>query len=87
MFGTACDFALITSNVSKRQPSSYIFNQRGTTVMFLVKNYLVEKGVRQCIVTLQQPVLLSPNFGTKSSHFFMQQHAELTVLPATMTYV
>jgi hypothetical protein len=32
-----------------------------------------EKGsVRRCIVMMQQPVLLSPKFGVKSSHIFMQ---------------
>jgi hypothetical protein len=31
-----------------------------------------EKGnVRQCVIVMQQPVLLSPKFGEKSSHIFM----------------
>jgi hypothetical protein len=32
-----------------------------------------EKGsVRGCVVAMQQPVLLSPKFGKKSSHIFTQ---------------
>jgi hypothetical protein len=32
-----------------------------------------EKGcVRRCVVVMQQPVLLSPNFGAKSSQIFTQ---------------
>jgi hypothetical protein len=32
-----------------------------------------EKGsVRRCVVMMQQPVLLLPKFGAKSSHIFMQ---------------
>jgi hypothetical protein len=32
-----------------------------------------DKGsVKRCVVTMQQPVLSSPNFAAKSSHIFMQ---------------
>jgi hypothetical protein len=34
---------------------------------------LSEKGsVRRCVVVMQQPVLLTPKFGAKSSHIFTQ---------------
>jgi hypothetical protein len=37
------------------------------------QNFPGEKGnVRQCIVLMQQTVLLLPNFGAKSSYIFMQ---------------
>jgi hypothetical protein len=37
------------------------------------KKFPGKKGsVRRCIVVMQQPVLLSPKFGAKSSHIFMQ---------------
>jgi hypothetical protein len=29
-------------------------------------------SVRRCVVVMQQPVLLSPKFGAKSSHIFTQ---------------
>jgi hypothetical protein len=32
-----------------------------------------EKGtVRRCVIVMQQPVLLSPKFGAKPSHIFVQ---------------
>jgi hypothetical protein len=35
------------------------------------QEFLGEKGsVRRCVVVMQQPVLLSPKFGVKSSHIF-----------------
>jgi hypothetical protein len=38
---------------------------------FSVKNSLVKKkSVRQCVVVMQQLVLLSPKFGAKFSHIF-----------------
>jgi hypothetical protein len=37
------------------------------------KKFLGGKGsVRWCVVVMQQPVLLSPKFGAKHSHIFMQ---------------
>jgi hypothetical protein len=43
--------------------SHFVFGQK----------FLPEKGsVSWCIVVMQQPVLLSPKFGAKSSHIFMQ---------------
>jgi hypothetical protein len=31
-----------------------------------------KESVKRCVVMVQQPVSLSPKFGTKSSHIFMQ---------------
>jgi hypothetical protein len=37
------------------------------------KKFPGEKGsVRPCVVVMQQPVLMSPKLGAKSSHIFMQ---------------
>jgi hypothetical protein len=54
----------------------------GTTVMlFLDKTFLGKKGsVRRCVVVTQQPVLLSPKFGAKSSHIFTQSPSNVTVV-------
>jgi hypothetical protein len=40
-------------------------------MLLLVKKFPVEKGgVRRCVVMMQQPVLLSPEFGAKCfAHF------------------
>jgi hypothetical protein len=41
-------------------------------MLFLANKFRSEKGrVRQCVVVMLQPVLLSPKFGAKSSHIFM----------------
>jgi hypothetical protein len=41
----------------------------------------VKKGsVRRCVVVMQLPVLLSPKFGAKSSHIFMQSPLNFTVI-------
>jgi hypothetical protein len=45
-----------------------------------------KRNVRQCVVVMQQPVLLLPKFGAKSSHMFTQsnyerqQYAKLSVI-------
>jgi hypothetical protein len=77
---TAWDSASITSIVSKWRHFSYHLQSWklgevgwvGTTViMFWVKKFPCENGsVRRCVVVMQQPVLLSPKFGAKSSHIF-----------------
>jgi hypothetical protein len=41
-------------------------------ILFFVKEFPGEKGsVRQFVIMMQQPVLLSPKFGAKFSHIFM----------------
>jgi hypothetical protein len=57
-----------------------------TCVIFGQKFSAEKRSVWWCVVVMQQPVLLSPNFGAKFSHFFAQlaQYAELTVWPARM---
>jgi hypothetical protein len=43
----------------------------GTIVMvFFVKKPWYKEDVRQCVVVMQQPVLLSPKFGEKSLYIF-----------------
>jgi hypothetical protein len=45
------------------------------------KKFPGEKGsVRQCGVVMQQPILLSPKFGEKSSHILMQLLQNLTTV-------
>jgi hypothetical protein len=44
------------------------------------KNSLVRKEVRRVFVVTQQPVLLSPTFGAKSSHMFTQSPYNFTVV-------
>jgi hypothetical protein len=49
--------------------------------MFLVKKFHGEKGsVSQCVVLMQQTVLVSPEFGTKPSHVFMPLPENVTVV-------
>jgi hypothetical protein len=36
--------------------------------------------VRRCVVVIQQPVLLSPKFGAKSSNIFTQSQQNVTVV-------
>jgi hypothetical protein len=50
-------------------------------MLFLVKKKVPgEKGsVKRCVVVMQQPVLLSPKFGAKSSHIFMQSPYNVAV--------
>jgi hypothetical protein len=44
-----------------------------TVMLFLVKKIPEEKGsVRKCVLIMQQPVLLLPKFGAKSSQIFTQ---------------
>jgi hypothetical protein len=51
------------------------------TVLFLVKKFSAERGsVRRCIAMIQQPVLLSPKFGAKSSHSLTQSSLDVTVI-------
>jgi hypothetical protein len=74
--------------VSKWRPFSFIFNLGNTEVMggqvrciewlgddnhvvFAQKSPCWKENMRWCIV-MQQPDLLSPKFGAKSSHIFMQ---------------
>jgi hypothetical protein len=75
--------------MSKWRPFSFIFN--GETEKIGVggeqqsccfgKKFHCEKGsVRQCIVVMQKPVLLSSKFGVKSSHIFMQLPYNITVV-------
>jgi hypothetical protein len=58
--------------------------------MFLVKKFPGEKGsVKLSVAIMQQPVLLSPKFGAKSSLVFTvtvmrHKYAELAVCPAWM---
>jgi hypothetical protein len=87
VFSTACDSYSTIFIVSKWLPFSFIFNRGnrgkskeprqasriGKERQSCCQNFLGEKGsVRWCVVVKQQPVLLSPKFGAKSSHIFMQ---------------
>jgi hypothetical protein len=36
--------------------------------------------VRRCVVVMQQPVLLSPKFGAKSSHIFTHSWQKVAVI-------
>jgi hypothetical protein len=81
VFNTTCDSASIISNVSKWRPFNFIFNRGNRKVVQVGDDSHVvfrqkfpgEKGsVRRCIVVMQQPVVLSPKFGVKSSHIFTQ---------------
>jgi hypothetical protein len=48
-------------------------------MLFFGQKFPGEKGsVRWCVVMMQQPVLLSPNFGAKSLHIFMQSPYNVT---------
>jgi hypothetical protein len=77
VFSTDYDPAPITSIVSKWRPFNFNFN-RGNRKVWWVEDdsYIVfckkfpgEKGsVRRCVVVMQQQVLMTPNFGAKSSH-------------------
>jgi hypothetical protein len=41
--------------------------------LFVVKKFPDDKvSVRRCVVVMQQPLLLSPKFGAKSSQIFAQ---------------
>jgi hypothetical protein len=45
------------------------------------QKFSAEKGsVRRHVVVMQQSVLLSPKFGDKSSHIFMQSPQNVTVV-------
>jgi hypothetical protein len=45
------------------------------------QQFPAENGsVRRCTVVTQQPVLLSPKFGAKPSHIFMQSPQNVTVV-------
>jgi hypothetical protein len=48
--------------------------------VFLGRKFLVEKDVRQCVVLMKHPFLLSPKFGAKSSHIFMQSQQNVTAV-------
>jgi hypothetical protein len=52
----------------------------GADDMFLVKKFLAEKGSVIRYVVMQQPVLLSPKFGKKSSLILMQSWQNVTVV-------
>jgi hypothetical protein len=39
--------------------------------------------VRRCVVVMQQPVVLSPKFGKKSSHIYTQSLQNITVVGGT----
>jgi hypothetical protein len=78
VFSTAYISALITE--SKWGPFGFILIREtekssmggGDNHVAFDKKFHAEKGsVGQCIVMMQQPVLLSPKFGTKSSLIFM----------------
>jgi hypothetical protein len=67
---------------------SFIFNQRnrenwvgwGGDSRVLRQTFPGLTGsVRRCVVLKQQPVLLSPKFGEKSSHIFTQSSLNITV--------
>jgi hypothetical protein len=66
-------FCLNRLNCVKMAASqSYLQSEKQRKVVFGQK-FPGEKGsVRQCVVMMQQPVLLSPKFEAKSSHIFMQ---------------
>jgi hypothetical protein len=81
VFSTACDSASIITVVSKWRPFSFIFNRGNRKVRRLGDNSHVVFGktfpggkgsVRRCVVVMQQPIVLSPKFGAKSSHIFTQ---------------
>jgi hypothetical protein len=80
VFSTACNSALIISNVSKWRPFNFIFNRGNrkvgqvgddSHVVFGQKFPGVKGSVRWCVVVMKQPVL-SPKFGMKSSQMFKQ---------------
>jgi hypothetical protein len=80
VFSTTCHSASITSVLSKWRPFIVIFNgepENSKVDEFDSdvpgKKFPGGKGiVRRCVVVMQQPVLLSPKFGAKSSHIFTQ---------------
>jgi hypothetical protein len=50
-------------------------------MLFLVKKFPGEKGhVRRWVVVMQQPVLLKPKFGAKSSRIFSQSPQNVTAI-------
>jgi hypothetical protein len=49
-------------------------------VVFSKKFSVVEGSVRLPVVVMQQPVLLSPKFGTKSSHIFIHSSKIVTAV-------
>jgi hypothetical protein len=51
----------------------------GTTAMLLlVKYFLMKKGsVRECVFMMQQPVLLSPKFGTNFYAITVKYHSSM----------
>jgi hypothetical protein len=89
VFSTACDSASITSIVSKWGPFNFMFN-RGNRKMWWMEDdshvasgssFPGEKGsVILCVVVKLQQVLLSPKFGSKSSHIFTQSPLNFTVV-------
>jgi hypothetical protein len=74
VFNTACDpYSIITVVPERRETEIWRGTQTGDKghVVFGKKKIPTEKGhVRWCVVVMQQPVLLSPKFGAKSSHIF-----------------
>jgi hypothetical protein len=52
-----------------------------TVMLFFGKKIPSEKGnVRLCIVVMQQPVILLPTFGSKSSQIFTQSQSNVIVV-------
>jgi hypothetical protein len=49
-------------------------------VVFGYKFFDERESVRRCVIVMQQPVLLSPKFGAKSSHIFTQSPLNVTVV-------
>jgi hypothetical protein len=68
--------------VSKWRPFSFIFNWEkqkkvggggdASHVVFCKKFPVEKRNARRCVVMIKQPVILSPKFGVKSLHIFMQ---------------
>jgi hypothetical protein len=84
MFSTACHSATITTIVLKWWVFSYIFDRRererkvgwveddSQTVLGKTFHGGKKGSVRRFVVMMQQPVLISPKFGAKSSQIFTQ---------------